>query len=821
MTVETGSVKPALGDLSFLAVLGSNGGKNKFAPCTPRVKRLRDAWFAGRPSLDIERAVAYTKSYQETEGLDPALRRATAVHRVCSEKSVAIYDDELIVGTPGSQPRQGLFCPEVSWKWLEEELDELGTRPSDPYEVTEQQKATLRRDVFPYWQGRSMHEYYLANLPEDTRELALGTGILDVEIKSSNGAGEVAPGYSDILLKKGWKGIAEEAQAQVNLMDPTDRVDVDKIPFLMAVVKICEAAKVLADRYADEALRLAADAAPERAEELREIADTCRWIGENPPRTLREAVQLLWFGQVLIQLEENCPGVSPGRFDQYMYPFYEADLAAGRITPEQTLELLECMSIKMCSYSWLISRNCAQYFGGYQTFQNITVGGHRPDGVDGTNDLTYLLLQAQGDVKMFQPSLSASVHEEAPEEFIMALSRLIREGTGFPAVHNEAVVMDMLRDKGLPEEVVSDYMIVGCVEPNLHGKMYQWSDGGHYNLGSAVDFALSNGVWGQTGEQMGVATGDPLSFTFEELKEAVREQLRFFVRHIATSGLIAQKAHALYLPKPVVSALHEGCVETGTDVTRGGARFNAGPAFLGTGIGDLVDSLMAVKKLVYEDHEFTMEELTEALAADFVGHEALREKLINWAPKWGNDVAEVDALAREYSDFCADIVTSYRGYTGCKVVNALYPVASNVPHGKVVGALPSGRKNAAPLADGISPEHSLDRLGPTASMRSCAVIDHKRHSCGTLLNLKLNPALIADDDGLEHLGALINGYFDNGGYHVQFNILSSDTLRKAQVHPEKYEGLIVRVAGYSAFFADLCKETQDDIIARTEHVNWG
>ncbi|MDH4137406.1 MAG: hypothetical protein OEW09_11940, partial [Anaerolineae bacterium] len=354
-----------------------------------------------------------------------------------------------------------------------------------------------------------------------------------------------------------------------------------------------------------------------------------------------------------------------------------------------------------------------------------------------------------------------------------------------------------------------------------HGKMSQWSDGGHYNFAAAVQFALDNGRSWLDGEQLGAATGPASSLTtFNDFKEAVTEQLRFFFQHIAIANLVAQKGHAMLLPKPLSSSLVEGCLEKATDITEGGAVYNAGPAFIGTGIADLADSLAAVKRLVYDTGTLSLEELIEALKANFKGREDIRQMLMNRAPKYGNDVEEVDEFARDFTNLAANLAESYTGYVGCPIINGLYPVSSHVPHGEVVAALPSGRRAWTPLADGCSPFHGFDTRGPTAVVKSVTRIDHSRHTAGTLLNMKLSPDLVKDDRDLDNLAALIRCLFELGGYHIQFNVVSAATLRAAQRDPDKYRGLMVRVAGYSAYFTDLCREIQDDIIARTEHTRW-
>jgi formate C-acetyltransferase len=791
-------------------------------PVTERVQRLRDDYFSYRPAICLERALAYTRSYRETEGLAVPLRRAYAFRRVCEEKSVTILDSELIVGMPAAQPRGGVFCPEISWQWLENELDTIAAREQDPYAISEEQKELFRSEIAPYWRGRSMEEYFLANLPEATRRIAVETGIIDVEIKSQSGPGEFSPGYANILLKTGLAGVSEAAQAQLAALDQAKPEDYKKIDFLESVLIVIEGSRRLAERYAEEAERLARSADAARAEELRHIAEVCRRVPYEAPRTFHEALQSVWFGQVLLFIEENAPSYSPGRMDQYLYDFLRRDLDEGRLSPLQAQELIECLWVKTAGMTWLLNENCSKYFAGYMPFQNINVGGRTPAGEDGTNDLSYMMVQASMDLRLFQPSLSAFIHDGTPPEFLRHICRLIRLGTGFPALHGEATTIQMMGNKGVAEDEVLEYCMVGCVEPNIHGKMSQWSDGGHYNFGAAVQLALDDGTSWLDGRQLGAPTGATESIqSFDALKEAVKAQLCRFIEHIATANLIIQVGHALYLPKPFSSALVEGCVESGRDIADGGAKYNSGPAFIGTGIADLADSLAAVRKLVFEDGELTLPELVAVLRKDFEGHEDIRQMLITRAPKYGNDLDDVDQLAREFTDYVADLIDGYTGFTGCRIVNGLYPVSSHVPHGKVVGALPSGRRAWTPLADGCSPFHGHDTLGPTAVVKSVAKIDHARHTAGTLLNVKLHPDLLKDDRDLDNLAALIKSFFTLGGYHVQFNVVTGETLRAAQADPDQYRGLLVRVAGYSAYFTDLCKEMQDDIIARTEHCAWG
>jgi formate C-acetyltransferase len=784
-----------------------------------RVEALQKQYFKHKPSICLERALTLTNVFKETEGEPIVIRRAKAFKRLCETKTVLIQDDELIVGVPCHKPRAGIFCPETAWQWLEQELDTIATRAQDPYEITEEDKRLLRDIVFPYWKGKSIYEHWMARIPEDTKEISVNTGIIDVEIKTQSGPGEIAPAYG-IVLQKGFSGIRKDAEDKLKTLDYAKPEDLDKIHFLQAVVICCDGIISLAKRYARKARELSQrEASPRRRAELEKIAETCDWVPANPARTFWEAVQSLWFAQIGCHIEANGPSYSPGRFDQYMYPYYEKDLKEGGLTKEQALELIECLWIKFSECTWLLSKNAATYFAGYQPFQNLCVGGLTRDGRDATNQLSYLCMDAKKDVRLHSPSLSVRLHQRSPEEFLLRVGELIRLGTGFPAIHTDETTIRMMLLKGATMEDARDYCEVGCVEPNVPGKMSQWSDGGHYNYGAAVEFVLTNGVsLMNNNRRLGIQTGDPRTFkAFEEFKEAVKKQLAYFIRHIAIACHITENLHAQLSPYPYVSSMVLDCIDSGKDITVGGARYSIGPAFIGTGIADLANSLAAVKKFVYEENVVSMDELCQAIVSNFEGREGLRLMLWNKAPKWGNDDDYVDAFAREMTDFAYDEISKYQSYRGARFISGLYPVSSHVPHGLVVAALPYGRKAGKPLADGCSPKGGTDRKGPTAVLQSVSKINHDVHVAGTLLNMRLDPRSVHNEEGLRRLSALLRAFVDLGIYHIQFNVVTTEMLKAAQENSEEYRSLVVRVAGYSAYFVELCREIQDDIIQRTLH----
>ena len=786
---------------------------------TKRVQELRKAYFAEpMPYLCHEKALATTVVYKETEGEPIVLRRARAFKRTCETKTILIRNGELLVGTAGSHPRAAIVSPEVSWDWIAEELDAISERRQDPYLATEETRRILKEEIFPYWQGKSLYEYFVNHVPEETKRMVLDTGITDVLIKSQSGSGEFAPGYETIILPKGYRGIMKEARDNIEKFNPAKEEDKKKIDFLYAVCICCEGIILLGQRYANEARRLAElEESSQRQDELLRIASICEWIPGNPPRTFHEALQMLLFTQIGIYIENNTNGISPGPFDQYMYPYYSRDIAESRLKKDEALELIECLWIKLSEITWLHSEQDAKFYAGYVPYQNICVGGMTICGEDRTNELSYLCLEATKNTRMIQPSLSARIHKNTPDEFLYSVCELVKVGTGFPAIFNEHILVQMLLNKGVSLEDAHNPMIVGCVEPNVGGQMSQWSDGGHYNFGTGVEFALSNGYHHLSRQYLGLQTGNPLEFdTFDKFITAVKKQIADSIKHIAIANSVMEDGHRKLMPYPFVSSLIEGCVAKGKDREWGGAKYDAGPALIGTGVADVANSLAVVKKMVYEDKSISMEELVAAIDANFKGYEPLRLKLINRVPKYGNDDDYVDDFARDLTEFVYEEVTKYRSRKGCKLISGLYPVSSHIPHGLAVWALPSGRKAKQPLADGISPNQGTDLHGPTAAAKSVARIDHTKHTVGTLFNMKFTPLAVKGERGTKNLAALIRGFFDLGGFHIQFNVIDTKTLRAAQNNPLEYRHLLVRVAGYSAYFVELSREVQEDIIARTE-----
>jgi formate C-acetyltransferase len=782
-----------------------------------RIQRLRKQYLGYKPALCPERAVAYTRAYRENENDPIIIRRAKGFKKTCETKSVSIQNDELIVGNAGCLPRAGIYCPDITWKWVKDELDTVENRPFDPYVVTEQTKELLRREVFPYWEGKSSEENILKKLSEKVRLVTVGSGVIDLSLKLVNSSGEYAPGYPNVIAK-GFVGIRKKAEEKLERLSPED--DQPAIDFLNAVRLCCDGIMTLAQRYAAEARRLAeAEASAPRKKELLKIAETCEWVPANPARTFYEALQSLWFIQICCYMEGTAPSYSPCRMDQYMYPFYRRDIDGELLTKKQAQELLECLWIKFSENTWFLDSNAVRYFTGYMPFQLVQVGGVNSKGEDASNELSYMMIQASMDARLFQPSISILVDPATPDELLEKACELAKLGDGHPSFFNNQLVIEMLRKRGISLGEARAGCLVGCSEVQTRsGSMFQWTSGPYYSPGSLIELALGDGFSHRCQDFIGARTGDPRQFkTYEDFYQAVKKQFRYMMKeYIVPANRAMEEGHAELLQMPFGSSFHDDCIEEGKDLIMGGARFNSGPGINCIGIADGINSLAAVKKLVFDDKVISMDELIRAIEVDFEGFEDIRRLLLNRGPKWGNDDPYVDSIGRDLGDFFAEEVGQYEGRLGNILLSTLIPTSSHVPMGLGVWALPEGRKAYVPLADSIAPLQGTDVNGPTADIKSVTKLGLANHIVGSIFNMRFSPAVLEGERGTKNLAALIRTYNELGGFHIQFNVISSETLRDAQANPTEYPSLMVRVAGYSAYFTELPTELQDDIISRTE-----
>lgn len=835
-----------------------------FTEPSKRIQMLIDGLMESTPEIEAERAVLLTEAFKLTEEEPMVIRRAKALENILTKMTIVIRDHELIVGNLTVKPRSAQIFPEFSNKWLLNEFETLAKRKGDVFLISEEVKQQLR-EVFEYWDGKTVNELARSLMLPETLE-AMDAGAFTVGNYFFNGIGHTCVDYAKVL-SKGFNGIIAEVEEAKAKADKNDPAYIKKSKFWDAVIIVCKAAIRFAERFAVLAERMAAETRdPQRKEELLQIARNCRHVPANPARTFYEALQSFWFVQAIIQIESNGHSISPMRFDQYMYPYYERDLAEGRITREFAQELLDCLWVKFNDVNKVRDADSTKAFGGYPMFQNLIVGGQTPDGKDATNELSFMCLEATAHTRLPQPSISIRVWDKTPDELLLKAAAVSRLGLGMPAYYNDEVIIPALVNRGLTLEDARDYGIIGCVEPQKGGKTEGWHDAAFFNMVKVLELTINNGRI--NGKQLGPQTGEFTSFTtFEELMAAYEKQLEYFVGLLANAINCVDIAHAERAPLPFLSSMISDCITRGMTTQEGGAVYNfTGPQ--GVGVANVADSLMAIKKLVFEEKKITLAELKEALdtnfgyggssegcangkaeltqeviaeiirkllggnqeallgelkdklgekkAASSQDKEYIRQMLENRAPKYGNDIDEVDELARRAALIYCKEVEKYKNPRGGIFQPGLYPVSANVPLGAVTGATPDGRKAGEPLADGVSPVSGRDQKGPTAAVNSVAKLDHHIASNGTLLNMKFHPACLSGDDGLQKLADLVRSFFDQKGMHVQFNVVSRETLLDAQKNPEKYKNLVVRVAGYSAHFVSLDKAIQDDIIRRTE-----
>ncbi len=775
-----------------------------------RIKRVLDRFMDAAPAICTERAVLITESYKETEGQPMPARRAAALDKILSGMSIFIQDDELLVGNQCSMPRSAPIFPEFSCKWVEEELDRLEKRTADVFLISEDAKVKLR-SAFEYWDGKTTNEIASQLMPAESLE-AHNDVVYTVGNYFYNGVGHISADYSKIL-NCGLNAVIASAKKELGKIDFTDPEQLTKMHFLKSVITANKAVIKFTKRFAKLAKEMASSCKDkERKAELLEISRICNKVPAAPAETFQEALQSFWFIHLVIQIESNGHSISPMRFDQYMNPFYKAD----SISTEKAQEMLDLLWVKFSELNKVRDESSTMAFAGYPMFMNLIVGGMKRDGSDATNDMSFLVLQAGANTKLYAPSLSVRIHEGTPDILYKKAAELSRMGMGYPAYYNDRVIVPALLARGLDREDARDYGIIGCVEPQVGGKTEGWHDAAFFNMAKVIELCLNDGVDKRTGKQIGPKSGKLKDFkNFEDLMASYTAQIAHFVRLMAAADNAVDMTHGKHCPLPFLSSLVEDCIAEGRSLQEGGAHYNfTGPQ--GVGVANAGDSLAAIKKLVFDDKKLTADELCEALETDFEGKEDLRQMLLNRAPKYGNDNDYADEIAKEAALIYCNEVNRYTNPRGGKFQPGLYPASANVPLGSVVTATPDGRKAWTPLADGVSPISGCDTCGPTASVLSVAKLDHEIASNGTLLNQKFHPSAIEGEKGLENLKSITETYFQNGGFHVQYNVISRETLEDAQSNPEEYKGLVVRVAGYSAFFTALDESLQNDIIARTE-----
>ncbi len=786
---------------------------------TARVEKLKREYLQYPKSICVERARLITESYRQTEGEHPYIRRAKALQHILENKTIYIRDGELIVGSQASKPAAASVFPETGANWVLDELDTFATREMRKFEITEESKNELRQ-LLPYWEHQTVLYQSMQRLNAETKfQYEFKYPVISPSLNLRGHVGHFVPNYGRIV-RNGFQSVENDAKKQLAAIDYAQPDSLDRSNFYQSILIVCQAIKTFSERYAAEACRLAeqADVSDSRREELRKIAETCRRVPYYSARNFQEALQSLWFIHLTVQIEGDGFAFSFGRADQYLYDAYIRDVEENGLTNDAAQELVDCFCLK-CNEITRIADvpPKTSYFGGVNMTQNLILGGQTPDGNDGYNAVSKLFLRGDENVHMDQPNLSIRVHDGVCDEFLMQAISDIKSGGGKPAIFNDEVMIpSLMKEPSVTLQQARNYGIVGCVEPVVSNGTDGWTNAAMLNMAKCLELALHNGVDPFSGVQLGPKTGTAEELTsYDAVERAYNCQIKYFVKQMVIMLNTWDQMHGELIPIPFMSAMIDGCLEKGVDVARGGAQFNY-VGVQGVGLSNVVDSLMVLKKVVFEEKKMTLSELVEALDSNFENNEYLRTGLVNKVEKYGNNIQEVDELAKRVADSYCEEVSQYACVRGGKYRPGLFPVASHVPLGTVVGALPSGRLSGTPLNDGISPVSGCDINGPTSVLLSVSRINHANATNGTLLNMKLHPTSLRTEEDMRKLVSFIHSFMKLGLMHIQFNVVSREELLAAQNDPQNHRDLIVRVAGYSANFVDLDRKMQDDIINRTE-----
>ncbi len=780
-----------------------------------RVTRLRQQSLDARPYISTERAELMTEAYRQNTGLMSAPKhRALAFRHLMEHKTIYIGPGELIVGEKGPAPKATPTFPELCCHSLQD-LDILDTREKIPFAVSPQARQVYQETIIPFWQGRSMRDLLFQEMTDEWKA-AYEAGIFTEFMEQR------APGHTvldDKIYRNGFEDFKQDIERSLHGLDYlNDPQAYAKKQELEAMALCADTLIRFAGRHAENAHELAQqEVDPQRKAELERIAEVCSHVPAHAPRDFWEALQYYWFVHLGVTTELNTwDAFNPGRLDQHLRPFYEKGLDDGTLTREQAEELLQCFWIKFNNQPAppKVGVTAAES-GTYTDFAQINTGGLRPDGSDGVNEVTYLLLDVIEAMRLLQPSSSIQVSKKNPDRFVKRAARIIRTGFGQPSVFNADLIVQELVRQGKSVVDARNGGSSGCVEVGAFGKE-NYNLSGYFNMPKILEITLNNGVDPRSGERLGLETGDPTRFdSFEALFEAYERQLRYFIDIKCRGNQVIERLYATYMPTPFLSLLIDDCIATGKDYHDGGARYNT-TYIQGVGLGTITDAMSAIRYHVFDQKTITMEVLLAALRDNFAGNERLRQLLLNKTPRYGNDDHYADRVMTALFEVYFQAIDGRPNTKGGTYHINLLPTTVHVYFGSVIGATPDGRRAGEPLSEGISPVQGADRCGPTAVIQSAAKMDHARTG-GTLLNQKFTPQLLNDEVGLDKLVQLIRTYFKLDGHHIQFNVVDATTLRAAQENPDQYRDLIVRVAGYSDYFCDLGQALQDEIIARTEH----
>jgi len=762
---------------------------------TVRIENLKSTLFTAKREISLERALLYTESHKLTEGEHTLLRRAKATAHILDNVTISIRDDELVAGNRTIKPRSGIVSPEMDPYWINKELDIFESRPQDKFYISERDKSIYKEELLPYWSERSMKDFINSQIPEKIKD-AVGKKIFSVN-QTDKGQGHIIIDY-ERLLNNGLGKLLDELES-IDAAQPDN-------PFYQSVVILLQASIRHIRRYEKMALEMTTTCHDSvRKKELRSIAAISGKVATGKPETFAEACQLFWYMNIILQYESNASSLSLGRFDQYMLPFYQHSIEQGE-DPAYLKEYLESLWIKTNDIVLLRSSSSAKFFAGFPTGYTILLGGLTETGRSAVNELSTLCLDAYQSVQLPQPNLGVRVNELMDREFMHKTAETIRLGTGIPQIFNDEVVIPAFLNRGVSLEDARDYSVVGCVELSIPGKTYGLHDIAMFNLLKVMELVLKRNQFDE-------------NVSYESVVDQIRNDMRHYIKLMVEGSNICDIGHRDWAPVPLLSSFISDCVESGKDVTYGGGRYNFS-GVQGIGIANLSDSLHALKRFVFEEKRLPFSDFITVLDNNFdvENGKMIRARLTNKYEKYGNDIDKVDVIGAELLRVFCKEVEQYANPRGGQFTPGSYTVSAHVPLGAVVGATPDGRLSGEQLADGgLSPMLGKDHQGPTAVLKSVSKLDNYLLSNGSLLNVKFTPSTLDGVNGLSKLGDFLRAFMKLKLQHIQFNVLNPETLRKAQEKPEDYAGLVVRVAGYSAFFVELSKEIQDDIIQRTSH----
>lgn len=790
-----------------------------------RIAKLKNDALMIEQEVCVQRARYLTQAYRQTQDMPMILRRAKALKNVLENMTVFIENGQLIAGHQAGKQCAAAIFPEYNINWIFEEIDELPKRPGDRFKVSPEVREELL-GIAQWWRGKTVEDRAIKTLPQEVRD-TYEMGVFSANGNMTSGDGHIMLDFEKIV-QCGVRGILDDVHKEMERLDEADPAAFHKRIFYEAVTTAYEGVVNFAHRYARLAEELALkETDPQRKAELEKIAAVCSHSPEYPAETFYEGVQSVWFAHLISQIESNGHSMSFGRLDQYLYGLYQEDIAQGRLTREEAAELLGCLWVKAFGIIKIRPWSHTRFSGGGPTYQNLTLGGITPAGHDAVNELTMLCLDSVALTQLPQPNVSARYHEKNPEEYLLKCAEVIKLGFGMPAMHNDALMIPSLKSRGIAEADANNYAMVGCIEPIVPGKYgYRAAGMSFTNFPKILEITLNGGKDPRTGITLLPEEKDLASYQdFGELWQALERQMEYYVKLRFAGEHVIDYAIEELVPDAFCSGLVQDCIRRGKTPKEGGAVYDmtTGPE---TGITNAANSLAAIRKLVFEEHRIDGKKLLEVLAANFDCEDGprIRQMLIHKAPKFGNDDDAVDLLADKLYRMFIRELEKYRntrfgrGPIGCFSYPCTATISGNVPSGIKVGASADGRCAGEALAEGCSPYHGTDTLGPTAVLNSVAKMPNMLITGGNLLNIKVTPEMMATDEGLMKVASLIKAFFKKMGWHIQFNVVSSEMMREAQKKPEEYTDLVVRVAGYSALFNSLEPATQDDIIERTEHV---